>query len=157
MIPDWDFYIDGSHLLGPNAVIYSALNFTGYPNHLTRSNTDFVPIDLSLLNNDNLLSTALTVDISGKLTRIFHGNIGITARFLGKGDLAESAFGDSTPLDNRSFYPTIHIGTQTRFYRNLWWTIRVTDYPLYKSEQVGTAALFENEKYFETEILFLGL
>ncbi|MGB5137395.1 MAG: hypothetical protein WBP29_02575, partial [Candidatus Zixiibacteriota bacterium] len=133
--------------------VYSALEFSGYPNRLTRKDTDFVPVDLSLINSDNIFSTALTADFSAKLTRIFNGMAGVTIRYIGKGDDA----GASTAMDDRSIYASLRFGTMTRFYRNLWWTIRVNDLHLYTSEAVGTAALFENTSYFETEILFLGL
>ena len=99
----------------------------------------------------------MTADISAKLTRIFHGMAGIKVRYVGKGkDQPESA-GASSIMDDRSLFASLRFGTMTRFYRNLWWTIRVNDVRLYKSEAVGTAALFENTSYFETEILFLGL
>ncbi len=153
MVPNWEFYVDGSKLLGANAAVYSALEFSGYPNRLTRKDTDFVPVDLSLVDADNIFSTALTVDFSAKLTRIFNGMAGVTVRHIGKGDETNSTIS----MDDRSLYASLRFGTMTRFYRNLWWTIRVNDLHLYTSEAVGTAALFENTSYFETEILFLGL
>ncbi len=156
MVPKWNFYLDGSRLLGANAVLYSALQFTGYPNRLTREDTDFVPVDLSLLDVDNITTVAWTADLSGKLTRIFHGSIGFTVRYLNTG-FASDLDPLTTPADDRKLYPSLHVGTQTRFYKSLWWTIRVNDFHLYTSEEVGTAALFENRFYLETEILFLGL
>lgn len=153
MVPNWELYLDGSKLLSTNVAVYSALEFSGYPNRLTRKDTDFVPVDLSLINADNIFSTALTADFSAKLTRIFSGMAGVTIRYIGKGDDA----GASSVMDDRSMYANLRFGTMTRFYRNLWWTIRVNDLHLYTSEAVGTAALFENTSYFETEILFLGL
>ncbi len=157
MIPNWEFYVDGSRLIGTNAAIYSALEFAGYPNRLTRKDTDFVPVDLSLVNSDNIFSAALTADISGRLTRILHAMAGIKVRHVGKGDDLTGANSADGIMDDRSMYASLRFGTMTRFYRNLWWTIRVNDLRLYTSEAVGTAALFENTSYIETEILFLGL
>lgn len=157
MIPSWEFYLDGSRLLGPNAAVYSALEFAGYTNRLTRKDTDFVPVDLSLVNADNIVSAAFTADITARLTRIFHGMAGVKIRHISKGDKLSEANSASGIMDDRTIYPSLRFGTMTRFYRNLWWTIRVNDLRLYKSEAVGTAALFENTSYVETEILFLGL
>ncbi len=157
MIPKWELYVDGSRLIGANAAIYSALEFAGYPNRLTRKNTDFVPVDLSLVNSDNILSAAFTADISGRLTRIFHAMAGIKIRHVSKGDDLSGANAAAGIMDDRSLYPSLRFGTMTRFYRSLWWTIRVNDLRLYTSEAVGTAALFENTSFIETEILFLGL
>lgn len=157
MIPSWEFYIDGSRLIGPNAAVYTALEFAGYPNRLTRKDTDFVPVDLSLVNSDNIFSTAFTADISGKLTRILHAMAGFKLRHVSKGDELPATSSNADIMDDRSMYASLRFGTMTRFYRNLWWTIRVNDLRLYTSEAVGTAALFENTSYIETEILFLGL
>jgi len=152
MVPKWNFYLDGSHLLSSNAVLYGAAEVAGYPNRLTRKDTDFVPVDFSLLDVENITTAAFTVDIAAKLTPIFHGTAGVTLRYLDTGPITATR-----PVDDRSLYPSLHVGTQTRFYRSLWWTVRVNEFRLYTSEEVGTAALMENRYYFETEVLFLGL
>lgn len=157
MVPSWEFYIDGSRLIGPNGAIYTALEFAGYPNRLTRKDTDFVPVDLSLVNSDNIFSTTFSADISGKLTRILHAMAGFKLRHVSNGDERSTAGSNSEIMDDRSLYASLRFGTMTRFYRNLWWTIRLNELRLYTSEAVGTAALFENTSYIETEILFLGL
>jgi hypothetical protein len=76
--------------------------------------------------------------------------IGFEVRQFANGD-------DKTFLDDRSMYLKLRAGGATRFYRNLWWSIRVPDFRLYTSKGLGSAILFENKSYIETDILFLGL
>jgi len=150
LIPKWEVFADGSKMIGANSSIYARLQTGRYPNALTKKDTDFVPLRISLVNLVDLSSTALRVDLTGKLTRIFTGMIGFEVRQFSNGD-------DKTLLDDRSMYVKVRAGGMTRFYRNLWWSIRVPDLRVYTSKALGSAILFENKSYIETDILFLGL
>ncbi len=156
MIPTYKIFIDGSRVLNANAVLYSTLEFAGYPNRLTRKDTDFVPINLSLVDAEDIFTANWATDIAANLTRIFTGLIGVRARYV-NGEAPPADELDLRPLDDRSLYVSLRLGAQTRFYRNLWLNVRVNDLRLYTSEEVGSAALFENRRYVETELLFLGL
>jgi hypothetical protein len=160
MIPNWELFVDGSKVIGPEAVVYSSLRYSNYPNRLTRSETDWIPIDLSLVNADNLNSVEWLTDVSGKLTRILHGLAGVRVRYLNpkinsQRDPLQAVEGN-VPLDNRSVYVSLRLGTTTRFYRSLWWSVRLEDLHLYSTKEVGTASLFENRTFIETEVLLLG-
>jgi hypothetical protein len=150
LVPQWKVYADGTKALGTSAALYACFETGRYPNALTRKDTDFVPLRLSLVNLVDLSSTSLRVDFTGKLTRIFTGMIGLEVRQFANGD-------DKTLLDDRSMYIKLRAGGMTRFYRNLWWSIRVPDFRLYTSKGLGSAILFENKSYIEMDILFLGL
>ena len=150
LVPKWKFYADGTRMLGLNAALYGCIETARYPNALTKQETDFVPLRLSLADLVDLSSTALTVELTGKLTRIFHGMVGFEARYFSNGD-------DKTLLDDRAMYLKLRAGGSTRIYRNLWWTVRVPDFRLYTSKKLGSAVLFENKSYFETDLLLLGL
>ncbi len=150
LVPKWKVYADGTKALGANAALYACVETGRYPNALTRKDTDFVPLRMSLVDLVDLSSTSLRVDFTGKLTRIFSGMIGFEVRQFANGD-------DKTLLDDRSMYLKLRAGGATRFYRNLWWSIRVPDFRLYTSKGLGSAILFENKSYIETDILFLGL
>ncbi len=80
LVPKWKFYADGTKMLGLNTALYACIETGRYPNALTRKETDFVPVRISLANLVDLSSTSLTVDLTGKLTRIFHGMIGFEVR-----------------------------------------------------------------------------
>ncbi len=54
-------------------------------------------------------------------------------------------------------YLKLRAGGTTRIYRSLWWTVRVPDMRLYTSKKLGSAVLFENKSYIETDLLLLGL
>jgi hypothetical protein len=150
LVPKWKFYADGTKALGGSAALYACLETGRYPNALTRKDTDFVPLRMSLADIVDLSSTSLRVDFTGKLTRIFTGMIGLEVRQFDNGD-------DKTLLDDRSMFLKLRAGGMTRFYRNLWWSIRVPDFRLYTSKALGSAILFENKSYIEMDILFLGL
>lgn len=150
LVPKWKFYVDGTRTLGTNTALYACVETGRYPNALTRKDTDFVPLRMSLVNLVDLSSTSLRVDFTGKLTRIFSGMIGFEVRQFANGD-------DKTFLDDRSMYLKLHAGGMTRFYRNLWWSVRMPNLRLYTSRELGSAILFENKSYIETDILFLGL
>lgn len=150
LVPKWKLFADGTRTLGTNSAIYACLETGRYPNALTRKDTDFVPVRISLADLVDLSSTSLRVDLTGKLTRIFTGMIGFEVRQFSNGD-------DKTLLDDRSMYVKIRAGGTTRFYRNLWWSVRVPDLRVYTSKALGSAILFENKSYIETDILFLGL
>ncbi len=149
LVPKWKFYVDGTKVLGANTALYGCLETGQYPNSLSKTETDFVPVQLSLVNLKNISSTAFNVELSSKLTRIFNAMIGFEARTFSNGT-------DKTLLDNRSMYLKARVGGTTRFYRNLWWTVRMPDIRLYTSKSLGSAILFENKSYIETDILFLG-
>jgi hypothetical protein len=149
-VPQWRVYADGTKALGANAALYACVETGRYPNALTKKDTDFVPLQMSLVDLVDLSSTSLRVDLTGKLTRIFTGMIGFEVRQFANGD-------DRTLLDDRSMYLKLRAGGTTRFYRNLWWSIRMPDLRLYTSKGLGSAILFENKSYIETDILFLGL
>jgi hypothetical protein len=149
-VPLWKVFTDGSKALGTNATLYSRLEAASYPNALTKTQTDFVPVNLSLIDSDNLFSGCFAAEIAGRLTRIISAAVGIELRYV---DIGVS----KSQLDDRSLYAKLRLGATTRFYRNLWWSVRIPDLRLYTSKEVGSAALFENRSYIETEILFLGL
>lgn len=151
MIPKWQFYADGSKLLGPNGALYLSGEFGSYPNVLNLEDTEFAPLRLSLVNLVDINSGSVTAELSGQLTRILQGMIGLELRVL---DIGET---DPQLIDDRSLYATLKLGTTTRFYRNLWWSVRVPAVRLYSSDALGSMMLFSNTTYIETEILFVGL
>ncbi len=150
LVPKWKIFADGTKSLGANAALYGCIEMGQYPNALTKKDTDFVPLRISLADLVDLSSTSVRVDLTGKLTRIFTGLIGLELRQFSNGD-------DKTLLDDRSMYLKLRVGGSTRFYRNLWWSVRIPDFRLYTSKALGSAILFENKSYIETDILFLGL
>jgi hypothetical protein len=151
LLPKWKVYADGTKALGANAALYACVETGRYPNELTWKDTELAPLQLSLVDLVDLSSTSLRVDLTGKLTRIFTGMIGLEVRQFANGNDIKKL------LDNRSMYLTLSAGGMTRFYRNLWWSIRVPDFRLYTSKSLGSAILFENKSYIEMDILFLGL
>ncbi|MFH2055307.1 MAG: hypothetical protein ABIJ61_05070, partial [bacterium] len=151
MIPKWRVFADASRLLGSNGSLYLGGEFGSYPNVLEKEDTEFAPLRLSLLNLIDINSGSITAEISGQLTRILQGMAGLELRMLDVGD------SDPQLIDDRSMYATLKLGTTTRFYRNLWWSVRVPAIRLYSSDALGSMMLFNNTSYIETEILFVGL
>lgn len=149
-IPKWKIFADGSKVLGSRAALYLCGEFAGYPNALSTEDTQWAPLRQSLVDLVDLSSGAFTAELSGKLTRILDGMVGIEVRYFDNGD-------SNPDLDSRSMYASVKVGTTTRFYRNLWWSVRVPGYTLYTSEALGSEILFSNRTYIETDILFLGL
>jgi len=121
-----------------------------YPNGLLQQETAFVPIRMSLVGLKDLFTAALDLDLSSKLTKIFSVSGGLTLRYFDNGELHDN-------LDDRSWYPSIRLGATTRFYRSLWWSVKLPEIRLYKSEKLGSSILFENRSYFEMEVIFLGI
>jgi hypothetical protein len=150
LVPKWKLYADGTRVVGANSAIYGCIETGQYPNALSHTDTDFAPLQASFVDLQDISSTSLNVELTSRLTRIFHGMVGFEARYFSTGS-------DKTLLDNRSIYLSARLGGTTRFYRNLWWTIRMPDIRLYTSKSLGSAILFENKSYIETDILFLGL
>ncbi len=151
MIPKWRLFADGTKLLGSEGALYIGGELGGYPNVLEMEDTEFAPVRLSLVNLVDLTAGKFTIEMSGKLTRILHGMAGLELRYLDTGD------SDPFLVDDRSLYASLKLGTTTRFYRNLWWSIRVPSLRFYSSDALGSAVLFGNRSFIETEILFLGL
>ncbi len=148
--PKWHVFADGSKILGNNSALYLAGEFGHYPNHLTIDDTQWAPLRGSLVELNDLVSGSVTAEITSKLTRILHAMAGVEIRLFDNGDVNDD-------LDNRSLYAKLSLGTTTRFYRNLWWSVRAPDIRLYTSKALGSSILFRNRSYIETEILFLGL
>lgn len=151
MIPKWKVFVDGTKLLGANGALYLSGEIASYPNVLDYQDTEFAPLRLSYISLVDLTSGTVTAELSGKLTRILQGMAGIELRFLDTGN------SDPELIDDQSMYATLKLGTTTRFYRNLWWSIRVPAFRLYSTDALGSALLFGNRSYIETEILFVGL
>lgn len=149
-VPKWKLYADGAKALGASSVLYSCLEVGSYPNALSLTETAFVPMQFSLVNRTNLFSGSLSADITSRLTRIFTASCGIELRYFNNGDV-------KTQLDERTIYAKLRMGATTRFYRNLWWSVRIPGLRLYSSNELGSAVLFENKSYIEFDILFLGL
>lgn len=149
-IPKWRLFADGSKTLGSRGALYLAGELGSYPNYLEIKDTEWAPLSQSLVKLVDLSSGSVTCELSTKLTRILNAMAGFEMRFLKKDD-------ESDYLDDRSVYATLKLGATTRFYRNLWWSIRIPEIRLYSSEALGSSILFENRSYIETEILFVGL
>lgn len=149
-IPKWRLFADGSKVLGSKGALYLSGEIAGYPNVLETTDTEWAPLRQSLVDLVNLTSSSITAELTGKLTRIFQAMVGAEVTFFKHGDA-------NSNIDDRSTYISVRLGTTTRFYRNLWWSVRIPDLRLYTSEALGSEILFQNRSYIETEILFIGL
>jgi hypothetical protein len=151
MIPRWKVFADGTKLIGENGSLYAAAEFGQYPNALTYEDTEFAPVRLSLINLQDLVSGSFDIELACNLTRIFNAMVGVNLRFV---DIGEP---DPELMDDRQVHASLKLGTSTRFYRNLWWSVRIPALRITRSDALGSAVLFNNRSYIETEILFVGL